>query len=610
MRNNRSEVEIIIDSRLRGDGFKDTSRELGILDITVGNLVAGGLQSAAGLMIDAGAAALEWGRESAELGSNLLETESLLSNALGPAYQSTIDLIDDVTDRTGRSAVAFQQAISPIVAMTKAQGFAADEAGRLSTQFGEAAVDLNSYFNSATGFEDIQSALSGSAETLFKYGINAKEGALQQEALRLGIIETLGPLEQAERTTALLSLIQNQASDAMGDAARTADGYANTQRSTNEAIEEATAVIGVGITEAWKPWQDLINEMATEDLPEVTGVISKTLEGFGLLSKGFIQLNKDADTRGVLGDVFFAGLRGIAFTGELLGIKDLVEGLVEAGEQVEIMEERLARASERGGAGRGGGGISSIIDQNAIEQAIETANSFDQVLTTISAKTYDISNPFGNFDVSETDFDSFFGSIDTATQVSIDNVQNLGRAFSSVQEAINSLDTGNLVAQAGNTESGVIENVLGGLNDAGANVDTQAEFLREAGVGADTLKAKMGDLAEQAAADAALVAVELGASNESIFEFIEQAQEAADTAADPIEAVKSVIEEFQTSLSTLSEKQYPVNMSFSFEGQELLDDVYQKIQAITSADISTPNLDDAFNNAFGDGEAATNNRRQ
>ena len=594
------------------DEAKKAAKSFDFLDVAMGGLVSNGLSNIVSFASQAGRALFDFAKNSQEAGSDLLETESLLANALGPALSDYERLVDDVADATGRSANIFKQSTASILAMTKAQGFAADEAARLSTEFGAAALDLNSYFNSTTAFEDLQSALAGSAETLFKYGINAKEGALQQEALRLGLIDSLGPLEQAQRTTALLSLVQRQASDAMGDAARTAQGSANLQRSTNEAFSDANAIIGKGLTEAWQPWQRLLNEIATNDLPGVAQGLSELAASTSTVSAGFIELRKQGETGGLLGNTLdlFSSQLTIAFGEELRLITRNLQDYHAVGLEVEAMEDRIATARERGGAGRGAGasGIGPILNEIAFEEALNVAESYDTRLTEITQKTYEIDNPFGNFDTSQTNFDAFFGSIDSATQTTISGIQNMGRAFSDLQSIIDGIDTGNLVDAAGDTESGALNIFTQQLGNSGADLNTQSFFLKETGTNATELNEKLKDLAEGAIAEAGLVAVGLNASNESINEFIQNAQEAVNTASDPIAAATLAIEEFQSSLDTVTDKKHNISVSFQVDGLEDLQQGFEQFQALAGEGVDVPDLEALAADAFGGTSSAS--RRQ
>lgn len=299
---------------------KKASDGLSVLDISMGTLIASGVQSLISGLGNAAQAMVEFGKEGLELASDAAETESLLTNALGPAYDDFAASVDRVSDATGRSSRVFKEQISPILAMTKAQGFANEVAAETSVAFGQAALDLNSYFNSTTGFEDLQSALAGSAETLQKYGIDARQSVLQTQALEMGLIEAGEAMDQATRTTALLALVQEQAADAMGDAARTADGFANRQRALNDVFGDFKAEVGGALLEAVGPLQEELLTLSRDRLPDVAEQLSVVIERSGLAAVGLVELAERTKTAFEgFQQTQFGAVIGSAFESRLFG---------------------------------------------------------------------------------------------------------------------------------------------------------------------------------------------------------------------------------------------------------------------------------------------------
>lgn len=184
--------------------------------------------------------------ESIDAASTMQETTSLLQNALGPAYEDYSAQLDSFAEAAKRSSVELEQGSSTIIAMTRSMGASSDQAAVMGIEFSKMAVDLGSYFNKSTEqvFLDFQSALAGSAETLQKYGIDAREGSLQQHALTMGFIDTLEPLDRLTRAQTLQNLVMTQASDAMGDAVKTSGSYENSQKGMQAAILDLKVAFG------------------------------------------------------------------------------------------------------------------------------------------------------------------------------------------------------------------------------------------------------------------------------------------------------------------------------------------------------------------------------
>jgi len=124
-------------------------------------------------------------------------------------------------------------------------GFARKEARELSQQLTQLAYDLASFNNTADAdtIRDLQSALVGNHETVRKYGIVINETTIQQQLLQMGIKKTDEELTQQEKVLARLAIIMDATKDAQGDAARTADSFANQMKGLKgDVIEVATAL--------------------------------------------------------------------------------------------------------------------------------------------------------------------------------------------------------------------------------------------------------------------------------------------------------------------------------------------------------------------------------
>lgn len=215
------------------------SKGIDFMSVALGNLAADALGAAVDGVKDFVAGSIE-------LASNAGETTSLLENSLGPATVQFSQDIGEMAEATNRSAIELEKGASTIVAMTKSMGFGQEAAGEFSASMAQIAVDLGSFFNQSTEqvFQDLQSALAGSAETMLKYGIDVKETALQNAAYEMGLISQGQTLDRVTRAQVLQAEILRQAADAMGDAERTSDSFSNTQRGLEAATLDLQAALG------------------------------------------------------------------------------------------------------------------------------------------------------------------------------------------------------------------------------------------------------------------------------------------------------------------------------------------------------------------------------
>ena len=135
-------------------------------------------------------------------------------------------------DAVGRSTHELESMASSVQDTFVPLGFARGEAAKLSTNLTKLAVDVAS-FNNANDVETMEafkSALVGNHEAVRRFGIVITETELKAELLRMGITKNSKDVDAATKVQARLNLIMAGTTDAQGDAARTADSFANTQR--------------------------------------------------------------------------------------------------------------------------------------------------------------------------------------------------------------------------------------------------------------------------------------------------------------------------------------------------------------------------------------------
>ena len=154
-------------------------------------------------------------------------------------------------DEVGRSRFELEGMAASIQDTFVPMGFARGEAAQLSVQLAKLATDVAS-FNNASDTETMaafQSALVGNHETVRRFGIVITEGTLKQELLRMGITKSAKEVSNAEKVQARLNLIMAGTTDAQGDAARTAESFANRTKALNAELE----LLGVELGQTLMP---------------------------------------------------------------------------------------------------------------------------------------------------------------------------------------------------------------------------------------------------------------------------------------------------------------------------------------------------------------------
>lgn len=136
-------------------------------------------------------------------------------------------------------AAEFQDLFVPL-------GFARKEGAQLSKLLVQLGVDLASFKNKSESdiFIKFQSALVGEAEAVRRLGIDLSQAALDQELMNQGIEGGIKAATQQQKVLARINLIVRQTADGHGDAARTAEGFANQLRALTAQWELLSVEMG------------------------------------------------------------------------------------------------------------------------------------------------------------------------------------------------------------------------------------------------------------------------------------------------------------------------------------------------------------------------------
>ena len=250
----------------------------------------------------------------ANMAGDAQEQMSKAEVVFGVSTDAVLKFAQDTADATGRSRFSLVEMTASVQDILVPMGMLRHEAANLSQDIVKTAIDVASFNNvtEAHAMRDFNSALVGNHETVRKYGIVISEARMQQVALDQGIIKTGETLTDQQKIFARLAIIQMDSSDAMGDAERTADSYANVMKALGAEFEETAIILGqklmpvvkgfAKITIALlKPLTDLntffaalatvLTPMALKFLKAKEGVISLTA-AFSLgtkILKGFIR---------------------------------------------------------------------------------------------------------------------------------------------------------------------------------------------------------------------------------------------------------------------------------------------------------------------------------
>jgi hypothetical protein len=198
-----------------------------------------------------------------QLGQDAEELANKFRVVFGDAAAGGQEFAETLSGATSRSVLELTETLAGFQDLFVPLGFARDQAAELSKTLTTLAVDVASFQNKSDAdvVRDFAAALTGSSETVRKYGIVITEAALKQRALTEG----LDPANLTEQQKAFLrlQLLVEGSSDALGDAARTSDSFANTVKGLRAQLVDTGAAIGAQLNQFLLPFLRALGELAT-----------------------------------------------------------------------------------------------------------------------------------------------------------------------------------------------------------------------------------------------------------------------------------------------------------------------------------------------------------
>ena len=189
---------------------------------------------------------LDIGKDALQAASDLQEVQNVVDVTFGDNASKIEKWAKSAADQFGLTETQAKRFTSTMGAMLKSSGLAGDEIVNMSTDLAGLAADMASFYNLDfdTAFQKIRSGISGETEPLKQLGINMSVANLNAFALQQGLEKTFDQMDQGEQTMLRYQYMMSVTSDAQGDFARTSDGYANSLRRAESAVEGIKAKLG------------------------------------------------------------------------------------------------------------------------------------------------------------------------------------------------------------------------------------------------------------------------------------------------------------------------------------------------------------------------------
>ncbi len=207
---------------------------------------------------------------SVKMASDAEESANKFNVVMGQAADRVRERLQELTKTIPLTASEMEGLAAGIQDLLVPMGIMRDSAASMSAQMVELAGDLGSFNNVSPDrvLDAMKSALAGASEPMRRFGVDTRVARLQVIALEEGLIKQGEELNQTAMAAAVLIAIQQDSTDAMGDAARTVDSTANSIKFLGRDFRQLAITIGdilipvvtpmiKWLSEAIKKFQDL-----------------------------------------------------------------------------------------------------------------------------------------------------------------------------------------------------------------------------------------------------------------------------------------------------------------------------------------------------------------
>jgi len=203
-----------------------------------------------------------------KMASDAEETASKFAVVFKDVSEEAAAAAKNLSENFGLSSVAAKTLLGDTGDLLTGFGFTGKAALDLSTQVNELAVDLASFTNYSGGAEGASQALTkallGERESVKSLGISILEVDVKAKMLELTQQGLTFETERQAKAYATLLIAQEQSKNAIGDFARTSEGFANQMRILKGRVSD----LGVALGEKLLP-------MATEMIKKAVLIVEK-----------------------------------------------------------------------------------------------------------------------------------------------------------------------------------------------------------------------------------------------------------------------------------------------------------------------------------------------
>jgi len=216
--------------------------------------------------------------EAISMGSDLAETQSKINTLLGDQAAWVTEWADNAVFALGMTKQAALDGAAGIANMFQQMGIGGEVAADAGVGMVELASDIASFHNVAEGATGVMDSLSaafrGEFDSVQRYAPLLNAAAVEQRALTNAHKESAAELTASEKALATYQLLMEGAGAAVGDFARTNEGWAGTVKILTTAWDEFKTLLGQTLIPLLTPLLAKLRELAEWALPLIAEKIT------------------------------------------------------------------------------------------------------------------------------------------------------------------------------------------------------------------------------------------------------------------------------------------------------------------------------------------------
>jgi hypothetical protein len=235
----------------------------------------------ANTLATAGAAALDFTKQSIGAASDLNETVSKVNTLFGGSANGIMAWAETSATAMGLPKQAALDAVGTIGNLFMQLGASSGQAAGVGQNMVQLSADLASFHNVAGGSAEVLDAMSaafrGEYDALQRYIPTINGAAVEQQALAMTGKQSADELTNLEKAMAVQAIMARDAGAAIGDFARTSDGAANQQRILDANMANLQATLGQGLLPVYGAFIGMLNELVQRVMPPVSAFMTGTM---------------------------------------------------------------------------------------------------------------------------------------------------------------------------------------------------------------------------------------------------------------------------------------------------------------------------------------------